>query len=376
MIDKIKKIPEKLNLIKALIFVICITVYCVLTVVSSALTGSLPSQTAAKRFAPDDDYAQATAFIEQTHALPADMMAVFRYQLGTELENRAFEDDEVKGRPYVYAYSAPAGSMKVASSRGSSVTASVTAVGGDFFIFHPYRLLDGAYFNDEDENGDGVMLDADTAWALFGSSNIAGMEVEINDRAYPVRGVIQRESGPFTKASGDAASMIFVTFGVANSMSADAVEGSFTDNAFTGATCFEMLMKNPVKGFTRDVLSKVLKDSFGLTDDDLEVIENSSRYSLLSELNVIRNFGKRSMKTEDIIYPGWENRARAYEDVVAVMLLFRIMLLVYPVFIMVKYGIIFIKFLHTKLKSGINKIKNRLEKRYEKKWLEKQEANE
>ena len=75
MIDKIKKIPEKLNLIKALIFVICITVYCVLTAVSSALTGSLPSQTAAKRFAPDDDYAQATAFIEQTHALPADMMA-------------------------------------------------------------------------------------------------------------------------------------------------------------------------------------------------------------------------------------------------------------------------------------------------------------
>jgi hypothetical protein len=240
--------------------------------------------------------------------------------------------------------------------------------------------LSGAYFDSTDENGDGVVLDAETAWTLFGSSNVAGMEVEIGDRVYPVRGVIEREKGLFAKTSGDEQSMIFVSFGVVNgadtSFSDDMGMNAGMYSVAAGATTFEMLMKNPVKGFAADVLTKVLKDAFALQDDVFEVVENSSRFNFVPELNVLKDFGNRSMKTADIIYPGWENRARAYEDVVSVFLLIRILLLIYPVILTVKYGIILIKLLHKKIKSCITNIQNKINKKYEKKWLERQEANE
>ncbi len=379
MVEKIKKISEKINLIKVLIFVICVALYIVFTAVTSGFRNDLPSQNAAKRFAPDGDYAQVSAFIAKDSALPTDMMVMFQYQLVQELESRAFEEGENSGRSYIYAYSAPVDDMKLRSNR-ASVTAKVTAVGGDFFIFHPYKLLSGAYFDSTDENGDGVVLDAETAWTLFGSSNVAGMEVEIGDRVYPVRGVIEREKGLFAKTSGDEQSMIFVSFGVVNgadtSFSDDMGMNAGMYSVAAGATTFEMLMKNPVKGFAADVLTKVLKDAFALQDDVFEVVENSSRFNFVPELNVLKDFGNRSMKTADIIYPGWENRARAYEDVVSVFLLIRILLLIYPVILTVKYGIILIKLLHKKIKSCITNIQNKINKKYEKKWLERQEANE
>ena len=381
MIDKIKKILKKINLIKVSIFAGCIIVFLILSAISGSLAADLPSQNAVTRYAPKGGYAQASAFIKPENAISVETMLMFDYQLTHELEERAFEEEEGGGRSYIYAYSAPVGELRLRSSRASA-TATATAVGGDFFIFHPYKLLSGSYFGGDDENGDGVMLDADTAWTLFGSSNVAGMEVEINDRAYPVRGVIQREKGSFAKTSGDEKSMIFVSFGVVNSGSNDMYD--FSDfgmmdtmsSSGTGATCFEMLMKNPVKHFVPDVLTKVLKDSFALKDEDFEVVENSSRFSFVSELNVLKNFGNRSMKMVSIVYPGWENRARAYEDVLSVLLLFRLLLLIYPIVFAVKYGIIIIKLLHKKIKSVINNAKNKINKRYEKKWLERQEANE
>ena len=53
------------------------------------------------------------------------------------------------------------------------------------------------------------------------------------------------------------------------------------------------------------------------------MVDNSVRYDILPLFNIILNFGTRSMSHHQIIYPYWENVARGYEDIFALLLLFK-----------------------------------------------------
>jgi len=70
---------------------------------------------------------------------------------------------------------------------------SVIAVGGNFFDFHPIRLLSGNYITPDDLMQDRVLLDEETAWLLFGGTELSGMSFKINGVPFVVAGVIQRE---------------------------------------------------------------------------------------------------------------------------------------------------------------------------------------
>ncbi|MFR7742653.1 MAG: ABC transporter permease [Acutalibacteraceae bacterium] len=52
--------------------------------------------------------------------------------------------------------------------------------------------------------GDRVVLDAQTAFNLFGSSDVAGMEVTINGETFPIAGVVKSEDDFATAAALDA----------------------------------------------------------------------------------------------------------------------------------------------------------------------------
>ena len=55
-----------------------------------------------------------------------------------------------------------------------SVSAKAIGVAGDFFLFHPLKLLDGSFFSGSDVMQDYVVIDEDMAWQLFGSNDVAG----------------------------------------------------------------------------------------------------------------------------------------------------------------------------------------------------------
>lgn len=80
------------------------------------------------------------------------------------------------------------------------MTVTAVGAGGNYFLFHPLTLLSGGYISDEDYMADRVVLDAQTAFNLFGSSDVAGMEVTINGRTFPIAGVVQSESDFATNA--------------------------------------------------------------------------------------------------------------------------------------------------------------------------------
>ena len=85
-------------------------------------------------------------------------------------------------------------------------------------------------------------------------------------------------------------------------------------------------MPNPVKEFAL----KYVKEKLGSDERESEVLENTSRFSLLNRLKLIRAFGTRSMNGRAIIYPYWENLARGYEDIIGSLTVFMILFLLYP----------------------------------------------
>lgn len=287
----------------------------ILALAEQRFVGQLSSQTIAKRWSKEGDFSQVSCFFQENNGLSEEMLVPIRYQLKEELKKAAVGIEEERGRNLVDAYSSfTEGS--IASKRGSAVT-RIVAVGGDFFLFHPMELLSGNYFDGTDVNEDGVILDEEIAWKLFGSSDVTGMEVSIYDAVCPVRGVVRRKDGAFAEASGQSEPTIYISY----SLWKKQMEG----NATIGT--YELLINTPVTGFGMDKL----KEALGMSEDSYEMVENSSRFSVSNRMKLVKDFGKRSMKTNSITYPYWENRARAYEDVATLLLLLEMVLLVYPI---------------------------------------------
>jgi hypothetical protein len=136
---------------------------------------------------------------------------------------------------------------------------------------------------------------------------------------YPVRGVVRRSTGAFSGAAGEDTPTIYVSYGI--------LQGD-TDGTDTTAQIdtYELLIRTPVTGFGVTSLTEAL----GLSEDNYEMVENSSRFSISHRLKIAKTFGARSMRTSGLTMPYWENRARAYEDVSVLFLVFEALLLVYP----------------------------------------------
>ena len=188
-------------------------------------------------------------------------------------------------------------------------------IGGDFFLFHQPLLLNGSYFSGNDLMQDYVILDRDASWQLFGSTDVVGMTVNIAGRPHMVIGVVERPSGKLYEAAGLDGTRVFVSY---ETLSAYGKSG--------GINHFEIVMPNPVKQYAENYV----REQLGTPEKEVEVLENSSRYRIGKRLLLLFDFGTRSMNGKAIIYPYWENVARGYEDILALLTLFQMLFLIYP----------------------------------------------
>ena len=172
---------------------------------------------------------------------------------------------------------------------------------------------------------DFIILDEEAAWQLFGSNDIEGMNVMINGVPHYVAGVIRREKGRLAENAGLQKSVIYVSnetlsqYGISE-----------------GIGCYEIVAPNPVKKFVYNTV----KEKFGLKEEEMTVVENSSRYSVEAMIPVMLDFGTRSMQNAAIHLPYWENMARGYEDIRAVILFLQMILLLIPALIVLVFLII------------------------------------
>ena len=291
-------------------------IFLILLLVSNHLGRSQLTQTAAQRWSEDGNASQVSCFFSVGSGITEDALIEFEHTVDAALtEASVVQESENPGaRLWADAYSAD-GQVTISTDK-ASITADAVGIGGDFFLFHPVPLLYGAYFSGNDVLKDYCVIDEDAAWQLFGSSDVAGMVVYIGGIPHVVTGVVERPSGRLAEAAGLDSTLVYV--------SCESLEENGKSN---GINHYEIVMPNPVSGFAENYI----RENLGADEKETEVLENTSRYSFLSRCQLLLEFGTRSMNGKAIIYPYWENIARGYEDILALLTLFELLLVIYPI---------------------------------------------
>lgn len=278
---------------------------------SGYMKGMLQSQLAAERFAGQsgERYAQISVFYPPDEGVSVSQIESFRDSLESKMMEASLEAPET-GSLWIDAWSMK-GSLQVKGNKGSANAAAI-GVGGNYFFFHPLRLRSGSYISDSDFSNDLVVLNEELAWQLFGSNNVAGMEVTINGSVFVVAGVIEREKDfASAKANTDGA-CIYINY----------AHLSQSQNAVFD--CYEIVLPDPVSGFAYKTVNE------GSILGSGEAKQNTGRFGIGKLWDMIWDFGERSMHQNGIIYPYWENAARLVEDNLTLLFVFTILLAVFP----------------------------------------------
>lgn len=277
--------------------------------------GGLDAQNMAARWSAKGDASQISCFFSRESGVTADSIINFEHALDKALEEASIvsESENANARLWADAYSAT-GRVSIQSTR-ASIDVQAVGIGGDFFLFHPLKLLSGSYFSGNDVMKDYVVLDEDAAWQLFGSNDIAGQIVTIRGIPHIVAGVIEREEGRLAKAAGLDSSVAYVSYETLSRYGTN-----------YGLNTYEIVMPNPVSGYAKQYVS----EHIGVAENEVEIVENSTRYRMTSLFKLLMQFGTRSMNGKAIIYPYWENIARGNEDILGLLFVFAVILFLYP----------------------------------------------
>ncbi len=342
----------------------------ILGLVSKSLISGLYEQLGAQRWSEDTRMAQVSLFTTEDQMIREDDLRRFEYMLEKNLRDSGIDDpddevdkpkkivdtipiDDLKKddsqdiytvpertgirRLFAYSYCAQGQVSLTFENRTADKVAAVGA-GGDFFLFHPLIFLSGGPFSGDDIMKDGIVIDEDLAWQLFGSYDIVGQSVTIRGVPHYIEGVVKKDKGRIHKASGLDKSYVYMSYDSLSRygtiLSGRFDVGEVSEDGTTaqkgGINCIEVVCPNPVKGLA----ARISKESLGVQDEFVSVIDNTDRFSFFSLLKVLGSFGTRSMWNKAIYYPYWENLARGYEDILAMILLFRIICVIAAIVIL------------------------------------------
>lgn len=278
-----------------------------------ALSGRLQAQKTAERWqgGSETEFTQLSVFLSAEDSVLLEDIYKFREAMLKKFEEAALETP-VGGSLFCDAWSAQT-KLKVTSER-TTADVSVIGVGGSFFTFHPMKLLNGSYLTENDLMYDRVVLDKELAWKLFGGYDLAGLTVTINEAPYVIAGVVEREADRASvMVRGEDGGGMFMYF--------DAL-GPLNE---TTATCYEVVMPQPVENFAENVLSESFQSGRGVR------VTNSGRFSLRNSLRGVARFGTRAVHDYPAAFPYWENAARWYEDWCCLLAVLFVLFLLCPI---------------------------------------------
>ncbi len=298
-----------------------LAVFSVLSAVSSHIAGLHEMQYAAERWAADGDlhYTQMSAFYSQDTAIPEDSLQYIREMVDASMRSASLDAASEGARLWYDAYSTPAGRVTVSGTKRFEVQANVTAVGGSYFTLHQQPILGGAYLQESDLMEDRVVLDETLAWQLFGSSDVAGMRVLINQRYYHVAGVIAQEKDYATAQAYGETPRMYIPFALYEQWEAQT-------GVTPSITCYEMVLPDPVRNYAKNAFEQAIGGGDGIV-----ILQNTDRFALKQSLHHLTHLHDLLVVSQEIAYPYWENAARIVNFDLALLLAARFLFLVYPV---------------------------------------------
>lgn len=247
------------------------------------------------------------------------------------------------------------GEVTAVSEHGSAELSAV-GVGGNFFLFHPLRLLSGSYFSEQDLTRDRVVLDELAAWQLFGSYDAAGLYIEIDEVPYYVAGVVERNHDYASQKVSEEKPGIYLSYEALSGMNE------------AGIASYEIVLPEPVKHFG----AGLLRERFAAEDLD-EIVEQTNRYSFSNLWKVFFSIGDRTIGGNGMRYPQWEKAVRLTEYHLSLLLIAALLFSALP---FVTIAVLFVRLLC----KGTKKVKRYVpgalerfvERRKERKYLLKE----
>lgn len=312
---------------------VSITAGLILTAAGSSLAKSQSYNQAAQRWDSSGGYTQLSCFFTEDAGFTVDNTKGVLADLLSQLKNVGVVPED--GQNLIpTAYSVDAGTMTIRSDTTGRSEAKVTAAGGDFFIFRDFTLLNGAFFTDSDIMQDGAVIDRRLAWSLYGSTDIAGMNIYINGTKFYIAGVIEDpKTKEEIKTAGDSP-RAYISYDGAKLLnggtaySADIPGGADDGSSMKKINCYECLIPNPVENYAYNSF----KDYFaGAYKDKSQVVNNSERFSPSKRAKAYKKLSSYAVADKPIVYPYWENASRMVEFKLSVIYFFRRWTYIIPV---------------------------------------------
>ena len=344
--------------------IISIAAAVILTFTGKSLAASQAYNYGAQRWNPEDGHSQISCFFPESPGFEISSVAEIRMSILNSLRSVSIAPEEGK-RLCPDAYSAVIGKVDVSSDINGYSPAEATAVGGDFFLMRNFTLLDGAYFTDSDIMQDGVVIDRDLAWSLYGSDNIAGMNVKISGIQFRIAAVIDTpQTKEDKKCRGDYPQLYLSYEG------ASAINNMTGQGDFTKVSCYEAIMPEPVTSYAYSTLSSITSRW------EADTVENKGRFEWGTMVKKMKTIHERETRTKAVAYPWWENASLMVESKLSFIYLWRIIFMIPPAVTLVYLAVRGAKLAKKYIIKGVNLILDLIEKRKMKKWREKNEQKE
>ncbi len=297
----------------------------VLTAVGSSLAKSQSNNYAAQRWDSEGGCTQLSCFFTEEAGFNTYSVPYVKQSLTEKLKNAGVIAEE--GQKLIpEAYSMNAGQMSVRCDRTARSEAMITAVGGDFFLFRNFKLLDGSYFSESDLMQDGAVIDKVLAWELYGSEDIAGMNIYLNGVKFYISGVIDTPSTEQEKRTiGDIPRAYISYEGLKLINGGFAEEGS---NSLDNITCYECIVPDPVENFAYNAINDYFGSGYSYT---CSVVNNTERFNPTKLAKKHKNLSDYAIADKSIIYPYWENASRITEFKLSGIYYFRRLTYIIPI---------------------------------------------
>lgn len=301
----------------------------ILTAVGSSMAKSQKYNYAAERWlnGGDDSYSQISCFLADEAGFTTDSVMSVRSRLINALQNVAVSPEEGK-LLCPDAYSAPIGQATVSCDINGRSEAEITAVGGEFFMFRDFTLLDGAFFNENDIMQDGVVIDRNLAWSLYGSENISGMNIYINGVKLYISGVIDNPSTNAEIKCSGSLPKAYVSYEAAGWLSSESVSEGETAK-FSRINCYECIVPDPVENYAYTSVKNIFSESY---KGKVSIVNNSERFKPSNRAKAVKKLSDSTVRDNEICLPYWENASRIVEFRLSFIYVGRRVLLGFPVF--------------------------------------------
>lgn len=336
----------------------------ILTAVGSSMAKSQTYNHAAERWGgKNGDYSQISSFFSNDSDFTTESVLAVRSQILGELKNISITPEE--GKTLVPdAYSAAIGSVTVRCDISGRSEAELTAVGGDFFAFRHFTLLDGSFFSKDDIMQDGAVIDKNLAWSLYGSEKVSGMNIYINGVKFYIAGVIDLPETEVEKKSAGSSPKAYISYDMASQVSADSKfspdnpDGS-ANSGFKRVSCYECIIPNPVENFAYTTVKNILSEPYkGM----VSIINNSERFDPKKRAKAFKKLSDLAVRKDSVVYPYWENASRVVEFNLSYIYSARKWLFAVPILTALWLAFIGLRFFRRKKQHIKNAVERFLEK--------------